>query len=456
MMKILIITLITSSYAVGEFKTIWRSDSAGRIIISLLSAKGYWRGNYSYSTDLNNCNDTYLDANGTVISLYVTPNTNYLVCFQSGFFGFYNPGDLLIGIKEWGNTSWVNTHNFFYAAFNLTEMSTVDTPNFSGDVRHMFSSATLFNKDISNWDTSMGSIFYKATSFNQNLGRWNMSAIGTNGFDGISIGLSGFSIDNYDNTLIGWSNQTLKQNGFSIGAFGLKYCNSLDARRILNSKGVTFYDDTYTCFSLRANVSFPSSSVFTLTNTGNESISKISNFSCNGTLPLPPQQTISCNYTEGNITIVGNESRNTVLLNISTPSNVLPPPSPPPVQNVSSFSVSSSSSVRSKYNISNTANVSGQSPDGNSMNTTTILHTEVSTISNLTLTKTLITQGEVNIGSIVQYQIVVSNTGETNIFNVTVTDNNPFFNQSQCIPPLPTNLSVGGNSTCNYSYTITI
>ena len=88
-MKILIITLITSSYAVGEFKTIWRSNSIGKITIDPRDRWGptYWRGNYSYGTDLNNCNDTYLNNEETSPTIYlnVIPNTNYLVCFQSGF-----------------------------------------------------------------------------------------------------------------------------------------------------------------------------------------------------------------------------------------------------------------------------------------------------------------------------------------------------------------------------------
>merc|ERR1711934_516482 len=45
----------------------------------------------------------------------------------------------------------------------------------------MFSSASVFNQDLSKWDvsavTDMGSMFYLASTFNQDLSKWDVSAV---------------------------------------------------------------------------------------------------------------------------------------------------------------------------------------------------------------------------------------------------------------------------------------
>ena len=51
------------------------------------------------------------------------------------------------------------------------------------DMSDLFSSNTVFNKDIGNWDTSnvtkMSYMFWGATAFNQDIGDWNVSNVTT-------------------------------------------------------------------------------------------------------------------------------------------------------------------------------------------------------------------------------------------------------------------------------------
>jgi uncharacterized repeat protein (TIGR01451 family) len=69
--------------------------------------------------------------------------------------------------------------------------------------------------------------------------------------------------------------------------------------------------------------------------------------------------------------------------------------------------------------------------------------------NNLTLTKSSF----VNNMNVIQYQIIVKNNGQNNITNVTLQDTNIEFNQTLCVPSLPTTLQPGNSSICHYSST---
>ncbi|WP_286757343.1 BspA family leucine-rich repeat surface protein, partial [Roseivirga sp. UBA838] len=113
----------------------------------------------------------------------------------------------------------------------------------------MFSGAVLFNSDISGWDVSkvnssgngFKGVFKGATAFNQNLGQWNI-ANARELTDMLSN--SGLSNANYNATLIGWSNQELK-DGVTFGVTGLEYCNYGEAARqkLIDEKGWVFEGD---------------------------------------------------------------------------------------------------------------------------------------------------------------------------------------------------------------------
>jgi surface protein len=141
------------------------------------------------------------------------------------------------------------------------------------DVQGMFDGATSFNGDISSWDMNsvrrMASMFRDATSFNGDISSWGLiNALsmafmfeGATSFDGdISswdvgsvtdmdgmFNNSGLSTENYDKTLIGWSQLDL-QSGITLGAISTNYCNGAEARRnIIDNFGWTIADAGKDC-----------------------------------------------------------------------------------------------------------------------------------------------------------------------------------------------------------------
>jgi surface protein len=107
----------------------------------------------------------------------------------------------------------------------------------------LFSNASAFNQDIGDWDVSnvsaMPVMFYNASSFNQDLGNWDVSNVANmNGmFSGVEL-----SQENYDATLIGWSNLSLQPN-VSFDAGSSTYCLAEEARQnIIDTYGWTITD----------------------------------------------------------------------------------------------------------------------------------------------------------------------------------------------------------------------
>ena len=115
---------------------------------------------------------------------------------------------------------------------------------------NMFLDATTFNQDISSWNVSssenLSSMFEGASVFSQNLGNWDVSNATSmaNMFDN-----SGLSLENYDNTLIGWSALTL-QSGVTLGASGMTYClASYKRQSIIDTYSWTISGDAMDCSS---------------------------------------------------------------------------------------------------------------------------------------------------------------------------------------------------------------
>ena len=103
----------------------------------------------------------------------------------------------------------------------------------------MFAGCQNFNQDLSSWvlptnpsiNLNLGIAFAGATSFNQDLSTWNMSrvTVATGMLDNTAL-----DVENYDNTLIGWSTQILRPN-VTLGAFDLEYCEGEMARNLLQN-----------------------------------------------------------------------------------------------------------------------------------------------------------------------------------------------------------------------------
>ncbi|NAS12892.1 BspA family leucine-rich repeat surface protein [Poritiphilus flavus] len=131
---------------------------------------------------------------------------------------FNNTGDKLklLSIDQWGSAiAWSTLSGAFHGCANL-EGKASDVP------------------DLSNV-TDMSNMFNGASSFNQDLGNWDIGQL-TNG-TGMLNG-SGLSMENWDETLIGWHNQGFT-NTVTIGATGLVYCRSVTERTAMTTISFT-------------------------------------------------------------------------------------------------------------------------------------------------------------------------------------------------------------------------
>ncbi|WP_281499725.1 BspA family leucine-rich repeat surface protein [Allomuricauda sp. SCSIO 64092] len=136
-------------------------------------------------------------------------------------------------IGLWNTVSVTRMDGMFYEAINFDQdISSWNTESVI-NMRYMFHSASTFNQDIGSWNTSevtdMGNMFYEASAFDWNLGDWDMAKV-ANGTD--MLNNSGLSMENWDNTLIGWHSQNFT-NTATIGASGLVYCKAGNERAAL-------------------------------------------------------------------------------------------------------------------------------------------------------------------------------------------------------------------------------
>ena len=109
----------------------------------------------------------------------------------------------------------------------------------------MFDSASAFNQPIGYWNvarvTSMSYMFHYDSSFNQPIGSWNVSSVTsmTNMFTNVT-----FSIQNYDNLLLGWSKLPLHHNMLFNAGKSQYSSNAANARQVLtNTFTWTITDD---------------------------------------------------------------------------------------------------------------------------------------------------------------------------------------------------------------------
>ena len=203
--------------------------------------------------------------NQDVSNWNVSNVTDMVGTFQSCPFNF--------PLNDWDVSSVTITHSMFSG--NTVFNQPLDNWDVSSvtNMGSMFRSASSFNQDISNWSTSkvteMGLMFWFATDFNQNIGNWDVSSTanmlsmlqGASSFDqnlgtwDISnvttmtsmLNNSGITTTNYDNTLKGWSAQTV-QTGVTLNAQGLFFCNaSAERDDLINIHGWTIVDAGQQC-----------------------------------------------------------------------------------------------------------------------------------------------------------------------------------------------------------------
>eukprot|EP01093_Parvamoeba_rugata_P016594 TRINITY_DN6308_c0_g4_i2.p1 TRINITY_DN6308_c0_g4~~TRINITY_DN6308_c0_g4_i2.p1 ORF type:complete len:1044 (-),score=240.26 TRINITY_DN6308_c0_g4_i2:36-3167(-) len=157
---------------------------------------------------------------------------------------FFNATSFNQPLNDWDVSSVKEMVNMFAEASKFNQNITSWDTSSVTDISGMFSGAEMFNQNLSMWNvakvTDMNYMFAYASSFNQDLGGWNVSNVTNMELMFLDTGLS---LENYDSTLIGWSNLSSLQNNVNFNASSSQYCESEQARQlIIDTYGWTFTD----------------------------------------------------------------------------------------------------------------------------------------------------------------------------------------------------------------------
>ena len=160
---------------------------------------------------------------------------------------FSNASSFNQPIGNWDVSKVIGMTSMFRSATSYNQpLDYWDVSNVT-HMSRMFSQATSFNQPIGHWDISnvifMGSMFSNATSFDQDLGNWKFhpEVRLTRFFDN-----SGMSCENYDLTLIGWSENPITPDNRSLGAEGIHYWQAEEARaKLIDEKGWNIIGDEF-------------------------------------------------------------------------------------------------------------------------------------------------------------------------------------------------------------------
>ncbi|QFZ55859.1 BspA family leucine-rich repeat surface protein [Oceanihabitans sp. IOP_32] len=150
-------------------------------------------------------------------------------------------------IGNWNVRAVTTMQNMFSGATNFNQNINNWRVFNVENMNYMFRNATAFNQPLNQWSfgaVSMNSMLFTASAFNQYLGDWDISGVSdmTDMLDRTAI-----TRENYDNTLIAWSQQALTPN-ITLGAEGLLYCDALEERQtMIDNFGWTIADDILDC-----------------------------------------------------------------------------------------------------------------------------------------------------------------------------------------------------------------
>ncbi len=145
-------------------------------------------------------------------------------------------------IGGWNTSKVTNMDQVFFNAIAFNQdIGNWDTSMVT-TMFQLFEGAAKFNQDIGNWDvgnvTLMLRTFTNASAFNQDLGNWDIAKVNNMGS---MLTNSGLSVENYDNTLIGWYTDTSGAidgiddvpSDIVLNATNLHYCLSAIQRQDL-------------------------------------------------------------------------------------------------------------------------------------------------------------------------------------------------------------------------------
>ncbi|MDY0347524.1 MAG: BspA family leucine-rich repeat surface protein [Tenuifilaceae bacterium] len=182
--------------------------------------------------------DTYTSAGNrghtyTAEGTYTVKIVGTLQRFGNGYGGIPNI-DKLVAVTSFGDIGLTSLSGAFKGAKNLTQVP-ASIPSTVSYTTYMFSGCTSFNQDISGWEVSnvvsMELMFSDCASFNQDISSWSIGSVTT--MDGMFTNTT-LSTVNYNNILIGWAAQTVK-NGVVFSGGNSKYSlgDATDARNVL-------------------------------------------------------------------------------------------------------------------------------------------------------------------------------------------------------------------------------
>ncbi|NJB70428.1 surface protein [Saonia flava] len=148
--------------------------------------------------------------------------------------GMFSESSFNQPLDNWNVANVTNFAGMFFGASNFNQnIGNWDMSN-ATSINAMFYDAISFNQDISAWDVgkveAMANTFVNAISFNQDLANWDISKV--NIMADMFIG-AGLSVENYDNTLIGWSALESIQNGVVFHGGNSQYCLAENAKQKL-------------------------------------------------------------------------------------------------------------------------------------------------------------------------------------------------------------------------------
>ncbi|KAA0992141.1 BspA family leucine-rich repeat surface protein [Dyadobacter aurulentus] len=168
------------------------------------------------------------------------------------------------------------------------------------DMNSMFGLARNFNQDIGGWDVSqvenMEGMFVGAWAFNQSLGLWDVRKVSSMHE---MLSESALSLGNYDATLAGWAAQSGLQNGVTLKASNLTFCNGAEARqKLIDQYGWTIQGDTPACGSMMLFVKTEDGNTLIVLAEGSDSVQQLKHKIQDKGGAQPEQQRLSFNGNE--------------------------------------------------------------------------------------------------------------------------------------------------------------
>lgn len=210
-----------------------------------------FNGASAFNQDINNWNTSFVTTMASMFEnalLFNQSTNNWNVASVTTMENMFKGATVFNqDINSWNVRGVITMEEMFSGAATFNQ--SLNNWRMSGvsNMDYMFSGASAYNQIMNQWNlgtVSMRSTFFNATALNQYLGDWNISEVSN-----MSDMLDNTALvrENYDNTLIAWSEQTLT-SGLTLGAEGLPFCDALEERQsMIDIYGWNITNDILDC-----------------------------------------------------------------------------------------------------------------------------------------------------------------------------------------------------------------